>query len=454
MLRAPEKSGRGVRSLGVLLILLLSSQAVALAGANPKLERFNEWKFGLFIHWGPYSVASVEASWPIMRPSPTRWHITEAEYRALPKRFNPVHFDPDAWVQLAKDAGQRYIVFTAKHHDGFCMFDSAFTNYKITRTPYGKDISAELAAAAHRAGMPFGFYYSLPDMTHPGYRDTSKPTSQNYKGEPTRPEWPLYLDYVRLQLTELLTHYGPIVVIWFDGITRPDQPFDGPNLVRLIRELQPETLINNRVEGGGDFGTPEERVPQGIPTKRAAGDNLAILATRSGATTPSAANFRPWETCMTINGTWAYNKYDRNFKSTRQLIRTLADIASKGGNLLLDVGPEPDGTIQPEFVERLRGIGAWLKVNGSSIYGTTYGPFQDLPFGRSTRKGNTVYLHIFDWPEGGSLQLAAASLRVSSVRLLASGQALRFRQKRGQIQIEIPKRPLDQNDTVLAMETR
>jgi hypothetical protein len=160
----------------------------------------------MFIHWGPYSLASVEASWPIMRPDPGG--ISEPDYRALRERFNPVQFDPKEWIRLARDAGQRYMVFTTKHHDGFSMFDSAYTDYKITRTPYQKDIVAMLADAAKQEGMPLGFYYSPPDMNHPAFRDTSKPASANWAGEPARPEWPLYLDYMELQVRELLTRYG------------------------------------------------------------------------------------------------------------------------------------------------------------------------------------------------------------------------------------------------------
>ena len=196
--------------------LMVPARAADDPAAAARLKRFNDLKFGMFIHWGPYSLASVEASWPIMTPG--AGGITEAEYRSLPQRFNPVKFDPKAWVRLARAAGQRYMVFTTKHHDGFCMFDSAFTDYKITKTPYGKDITALLAQAAREEQMPLGFYYSPPDMHHPGFRDTSRPSSSNWRGEPSRPEWPLYLSYMELQVRELLTRYGDIFVVWFDGL--------------------------------------------------------------------------------------------------------------------------------------------------------------------------------------------------------------------------------------------
>ncbi len=452
----------------VLILSLLA--AISLPAADAALEeahaRFREYKFGMFIHWGPYSLASVEASWPIMRPNPKRWGpITEAEYRRLPERFNPVRYDPDEWVRLAKAAGQRYMVFTSKHHDGFCMFDSAYTDYKITNTPYGKDIVAQLAAACRRQQMPLGFYYSPPDMHQPGYRDTSKPASENWLGEPTRPEWFLYLDYMEAQLRELLTGYGDVFVIWFDGL-RNQRKFDGLRFHRLIRELSPGTLINNRIGLPGDFETPEQFLPKGIPTK-SSGARLVGVDAKQGANlppdrVPRPEDFRRWETCMTINHTWAYNKRDLDYKSTTQLIRTLVEVASKGGNFLLNVGPRPDGTIQPEFQERLRGIGKWLQVNGEAIYGTTYGPIQGLAAVKTTTKGKTVYAHLFAWPAGAlelpwpaeNLATLGLQSKVTDVTLLAGGAPLRFEQSPGHLRISLPAQVPDQAVSVLAIRTQ
>jgi alpha-L-fucosidase len=195
---------------------LLSCPGWGETAAYDRTSWYRQAKFGMFIHWGPYSQASVEASWPIMTPKPGG--ITEATYRTLPQTFNPEKFDPQAFVDLARLAGQEYMVFTTKHHDGFCMFDSAYTDYKITRTPYGKDIVAQLVKACGADGMPLGFYYSPPDMHHPGFRDTTKLTRENWHGEPQRPEWASYLQYMQLQLTELLTRFGPAALIWFDGL--------------------------------------------------------------------------------------------------------------------------------------------------------------------------------------------------------------------------------------------
>ncbi len=437
------------------LFLLLTVPAFSLAASGPRLEQFNNWKFGLFIHWGICSVASWENTWPLMRPLAKRQPgATEEFYATLPARFNPVKFDADEWVKLARDAGQRYIVFTTKHHDGFSMWDSLFTDYKITNTPYGKDIVKELADACQRANMPLGFYYSLADMHHPDYRDTSKIIGDNWHGEPWRPEWPIYLEYVSLQLTELLTHYGRVAVVWFDGVA-PLAEFDGTRYTRLIHELQPDTLINNRLGVGGDFDTPEQHNPKGIPTTKVAGDNTQVINNTVAGVVPKAEDFRPWETCQVITQrNWFYHEDEKNFKTVKQLIQLLADTAGKGGNLLLDVGPGPDGTIRPEFTERLLAMGAWLKVNGDSIYGTTYGPLQSLAFGRSTRKDKTVYLHVFDWPTDGKLQVDGLTAHVSSIHLLAGGQHLAFHQKYDELEIAVPQQAPDANDSVLALDTR
>jgi alpha-L-fucosidase len=441
-----------------LILATATAQVPSSAESAARWQRYNEWKFGMFIHWGPYSLASVEASWPIMTPaaeerSPGRNVISEADYRALPSTFNPVQFDPHAWVRLARAAGQRYMVFTTKHHDGFCMFDSAYTGYKITRTPYGKDVVAMLAAAAREENMPLGFYYSPPDMNHPAFRDTSKPASVNWRGEPWRPEWPLYLDYMQLQVTELLTRYGSVAVFWFDGLDE-QRKYDGYRYLRLIRELQPATLINNRIGLPGDFSTPEQRIPKGVPTR---GGSLGATNPADDAglsrQVPSPGDFQPWETCMTINDTWAYNKNDRNFKPASELIRTLVEVASRGGNLLLNVGPTPEGTIQPEFQERLLAVGVWLKTNGEAIYGTTYGSWQDLPFGRTTAKGNVIYLHLFQWP-GDSLTVPIRGIKVGKVTMLAGHKPLEFRQENSSIVIKLPPVPPDPDVSVLAIETK
>jgi alpha-L-fucosidase len=344
------------------------------------------------------------------------------------------------------------MVFTTKHHDGFCMFDSAYTDYKITNTPYRKDIVQQLSSACKEAGMPLGFYYSPPDMHHPAFRDTSKPASENWNGEPMRPEWPLYLDYMRLQLTELLTRYGPVVLIWFDGL-HDQQKYDGTRFLELIHHLQAATLVNDRIGVPADYVTPEQFIPTGIPTKGIRFDAVdTSVNEKLKSTVPLPEDFQLWETCMTINNQWAYNENDHDFKSAQFLIRGLVEVASRGGNFLLNVGPRPDGTIQPEFQERLRAIGNWLSVNGDSIYGTTYGPVQGVASIRTTAKDNKIFVHVFEWP-AGSLEVSGIKPRAISARLLATGQAVKFTQTEQSLKLELPRQMPDANVSTIALMT-
>ncbi len=429
---------------------VLAPFSFALMPGDERTAWYREAKFGMFIHWGPYSLASVEASWPIMTPKPGG--ITESEYRALPAKFNPTKFDPDAWIDLARTAGQQYMVFTTKHHDGFCMFDSSYTDYKVTNTPFGKDIVKKLSAACEARNMRLGFYYSPPDMHHPGFRDTSRPASETWHGQPERPQWPEYLEYMQLQLTELLTRYGPAVLIWFDGLDHQEK-YDGRRFLNLIHSLQPATLVNDRIGVPGDYVTPEQFIPAAIPTRQAhfsAVDQSVNKELKPGI--PRPEDFQLWETCMTINDTWAYNKDDRNFKSAQSLIRALVEVASRGGNFLLNVGPQPDGTIQPEFQERLRAMGDWMAVNGESIYGTTYGPIQGVNAIRSTFKRDTIFIHVLDW-NSTSLEIPELTKKILSAHFLATGQTLKFNQTEAGVHLELPAQAPDANVSVIALRT-
>ncbi len=383
--------------------------AWALGSEEERTAWYRNAKFGMFIHWGPYAVASVEASWPIMRPA--AGGITEAEYRELPKRFNPTKFDPHAFVDLARAAGQQYMVFTTKHHDGFCMFDSSYTDYKITNTTYGKDIVKQLADACKEREMPLGFYYSPPDMHHTAFRDTSKLAKENWDGEPARPEWPLYLDYMQLQLTELLTGYGPVALIWFDGLHHQEK-YGGIRFLDLIHRLQPATLVNDRIGLPGDYQTPEQFIPSGIPTKDVRFNAVdTSVQQKLKNMIPRPEDFQLWETCMTINNTWAYNSHDHEYKSGQMLIRSLVEVASRGGNFLLNVGPQPDGVIQPEF---------------------------------------QIFVHVFDWPRG-PLEINGLQGRALSAYLLAGGQPLKMQESEGKLRIEVPLQPPDANVSVIAL---
>jgi alpha-L-fucosidase len=460
---------------------------------RPRLGWYQQAKFGLFIHWGAYSVAGVEASWPIMAPKlsaamfGTQISIAEKEYMTLPQHFNPVDFDPHAWVRLAQEAGMRYIVITSKHHDGFCMFDAPGTDYKITNTPYGKDICLELAQACARAGMPLGFYYSPPDMHHPGYRDTRKPATKNWTGEPKRKQWGEYLDTMESHIRKLLTDYGEVAVLWFDGLSNHGK-YDPERFHRLIHELSPNTLINDRLGDGFDFVTPEQFIPQtGIPARTykppsgmdPGGDGffktVSFLSTVPGLRGgmrklmrkfsdgtleltpvhkepyPSPEHFQPWETCMTMGQTWAHNPKETTWKAPGTLVRNLVNVVSRGGNYLLNVGPTARGTFPPEAVERLKYIGQWMKHYDEAIYGATYTPLQGQPWGQATRKGDKLYLHVFDWPADGKLVIDAFPGQAKAVELL-SGEALAFNQQGRRLVIDMPAQSPDPDVPVLAVD--
>jgi alpha-L-fucosidase len=461
---------------------------------SSRLDWYLQAKFGLFLHWGPYSLAGVEASWPIMTPEMAEimFHssrrITQAEYTALPARFNPVGFDPRAWVRLACEAGMNYIILTAKHHDGFCMFDAPGTDYKITNTPYGRDICLEFAEACAAEGMRFGFYYSPPDMHHPGYRDTHRPVTRNWLGEPESPGWASYLDTMESHLRKLLSDYGEVSILWFDGLAN-HQKFDPPRFHRLIHELSPNTLINDRLGDGYDFITPEQFIPRkGIPVRSGkppatnqGGDwmlravpNLLRLPVLGGwirsqlkkysaggleltqvpqALYPPEADFQPWETCMTMGNSWAFNPDESGWKSTRHLLRSLVEVASRGGNLLLNIGPAPDGAFPDEAVERLKEMGVWLAANGDGIFGTHYARPLSGFSGPVTAKAGCFFLHILDWPDSGQIVIENFPTRVKHVALL-DGNGVSFLQEAGKLVVDLSPgdRAPDPVDTILLIE--
>ena len=457
-----------------------SISRTAAYGDAARTRWYRDAKFGLFVHSGAYSVAGVEASWPIMKPEwfPHSRPITEKEYIDLPRRFCPTEYDPNTWVKLARQAGMRYMVITTKHHDGFCMFDAPGTDYKITCTPYGKDVVALLAAACHEQKMPLGFYYSPPDMHHPGFRDTSKTARENWHGEPSRPQWASYLDYMESHLRKLLTDYGPVAIIWFDGLFGVKK-YNPPRFHKLIHELSPQTLVNDRLGPGGDYVTPEQFFPDGIPIKPEEDPPditpgtveaiialskilpqkwfLALLQSLAKKRYPTAPHplpqdFQLWETCMTMNDSWGYNPDDRNFKSPERLIRTLVEVASRGGNFLLNVGPTPQGTFPLEAQQRLQRIGEWMNVNGESIYQTTYGPVQGVAAGRTTTKEGTIYFELIDHHEP-RLSLAAVPGKIASVSLLQNGQSCVFEQSGNRLWIDTSVVPPEAFIPVLAIRT-
>ena len=349
---------------------------------DARMKWWREARFGLFIHWGVYAVpAGVYDSKEV--PGIGEWIMNRAKipvavYREYAKDFNPVKYDPDAWVQLAKEAGMKYLVITSKHHDGFALFDSKVTEWDIMgATPYGKDLLKPLAEACQKHGIRLGFYYSqAQDWTHPGGAASGGHWDEAQDGSMD--------DYIRdiavPQVKEILTNYGPIAVLWWDTPTDMNQ--ERAEMLLPLLELQPGIIHNNRLGGGyeGDLSTPEQYIPDtGIPG-------------------------RDWEVCMTMNGTWGFKSWDHNWKSTEVLLQNLVDIASKGGNYLLNAGPTKEGEIPQPSIDRLKEVGAWMQVNGESIYASQASPFRRPSWGRCTRKEadgkTTLYLHVFDWTVG------------------------------------------------------
>jgi alpha-L-fucosidase len=416
---------------------------------DQRMEWWRDARCGMFIHWGLYAVPAGQWNGKPVN-STGEWimnsaHVPVAEYEKFSEQFNPVKFDAEDWVQTAKNAGMKYIIITSKHHDGFCLWDSDVTSYDIIdTTPFDRDILKELSEACSRSRMRLGFYHSIMDWHHP---DAQAPFYPNYNDtRKSNPNFSRYVsDYLKPQIRELLTGYGNIDVMWFDGEWIADWNDErGRSMYKFVRTLRPDIIINNRVGKGrkgmqgtteegffaGDFGTPEQEIPAtGLPGQ-------------------------DWETCMTMNDTWGYRSDDNNWKSSEDLIRKLVDIASKGGNFLLNVGPTAEGLIPKPSLDRLRSIGDWMKVNGESIYGTTANPIGELSWGRCTAKGDKLYLHVFDWPADNTVTIPAEGFTAESAHLLADGSKIELTTKDTNIVLRLPQIPLDPVDTVIVLNTK
>ncbi len=394
---------------------------------------FQDAKFGLFIHWGVYSVLG-NGEWVMEQQK-----ITKSDYQKLPAFFNPTEFNANEWVSMAKAAGMKYITITSRHHDGFSMFNTRHSDWNIVqRTPYKKDPLKLLADECHKQGIKLFFYYSELDWYQENYFPLGR--SGQFTGRPAKGDWHKYLDFMDAQLTELLTNYGDIAGIWFDGWWdkknadwRLKQTYD------LIHRLQPQCLIGNNhhqaVKEGEDFQMFERDLPG---------------ANESGYSPESSIGHLPLETCETMNKSWGFNIKDDKYKTTKELIHYLVKAAGNNANFLLNVGPMPNGKIQPEFVDTLQNVGKWMMKYGETIYGTRGGPISPKPWGVTTEKDGKTYVHVLN-PVDKVLLLSGFPKKIGSVSVFGSKTVVKYKQDNFGLAIVLPE-VLTEHDTILVIE--
>lgn len=468
-------SVKKLMSAAVIALLIVGAARVGIAQPAPetpaqrdaRMKWWREARFGMFVHWGLYS--ALAGTWegkPVGNKGGMEWiqqrvKADTATYaaRAIPQ-FKPKPNFAREWARLAREAGARYVVLTSKHHDGFALHDSKVSDYDAGSVLH-RDLIKEFVDAARAEGLKVGFYHSMIDWHHDQYEYAlSKQLPHPLKGSPYpngKRNHAIYQQYLHDEVNELVSNYGPIDILWWDFSAvdfQGDQAWRATELMSLVRSKQPRVIQNNRLfripEAGftgmgtaaiapqlnpkyGDFITPEQHIPAtGMPGV-------------------------DWETCMTMNTTWGYNEHDRDWKSAETLIRNLIDIASKGGNYLLNIGPKADGSVPVESIESMKAIGAWMRVNGESIYATSASPFQKLDWGRCTRKalpgGKTrLYLHVFDWPKDGKLVVPVNGGKLAVARLLATGKTLPVTSAAGATTINTGSAAPDRIASVIALD--
>jgi alpha-L-fucosidase len=439
-----------MRKLLLPFFCLLLTAPIVAQNYSPTAEnqaartQFQNNKYGLFIHWGLFSMLA-DGEWVM-----NNRNIRIQDYKKLVHAFDPSEFDAAQWVSTAKNAGMNYIVFITRHHDGFSNWDTKFSDYKITNTPYKKDVLRQLADECKKQGMQLGLYYSLLDWSREDYPRETGRTGQ-FAGRTQKSDYASYLQFMKNQLTELLTNYGDIMSIWFDGHwdqTNAEGETNLPSRVNwhydeiysLIHQLQPKCLIGNNHHitpfEGEDFQMFERDLP---------GDN------KSGLSFQKTSTQMPVETCETINGAWGYHITDRNFKTSREIIQLLVGAAGRNANLLLNVGPMPTGPIQPEFVDSLASAGKWLQSYGESVYGTRGGPLPPQPWGVTTVKNKRLFVHLFKMPVGNIVFIPGYMQKIASAKLMGTNKAVRFSSTKDGLMIYADGIILNTADTIIEL---
>jgi alpha-L-fucosidase len=433
-----------------LLLYISSLTVTAQSGYRPSEEnlRNREWfqdaKFGLFIHWGVYSVLAGGGDLGIAEWIMNQKQIPIHQYEKLPSFFNPVDFDPAEWVSMVQKAGMKYITITSKHHDGFAMYDSGISDYNIVEcTPYGKDIIKMLKDECDKQGIKLFFYHSQLDWHHPDYYPRGN-TGQGYTGRPDHGNWDDYLDYMNTQLTELLTNYGEIGGIWFDGMwDQWDADWQLDETYALIHELQPGALIGSNHHKAPFPGEDFQMFERDLPGENTMGFNQT-----------GTISELPLEMCETMNGSWGFNIKDQNYKSVKRLIQTMVKAAGYGANFLLNTGPMPNGKIQPENVDTLMAMGRWLNRYGETIYGTRSGLLKPHEWGATTRaKDGIVFIHLMNL-EGENLLIPSLPEKIKTAVYFDGGEDVTYKETDYGLLLHIPKEKQHRIDTILRIKLK